>query len=116
MNTQNNHHDTRAKIAPGLSGHDILTEAGTTALSRRPHLENGKEVAPDSQPDAKTENKPRRRTLLIIVAVLAALGAVFYYLWFVAPYETTDDAFIQNHAVSISAFGRAQGGAGGGLS
>ncbi len=27
----------------------------------------------------------------------------FYYIWFVAPYETTNDAFIQNYAVPISA-------------
>jgi len=103
MNTLNNHHDLRARIAPALRGHDILTEVETTALLRRPHLENGKQVAPDSPPAVEAESNDRRRTLLIIAAVLAVLGAAFYYVWFLAPFETTDDAFIQNHAVSISA-------------
>jgi membrane fusion protein (multidrug efflux system) len=102
MNTLNNHHDLRASIAPGLLGHDILAQVETTALLRRPHPENGKQVAPDLPPAAKTENKPRRRILLIMAALIAALGAVFYYAWFIAPYETTDDAFIQNYAVPIS--------------
>jgi multidrug resistance efflux pump len=103
MHTLYSHHDLRARIAPRLRGHDILTEVETTAILRRPQLENGKLVAPDSSPAAETESNQRRRTLLIIAAVLAVLGAAFYYVWFVAPYETTDDAFIQNYAVPISA-------------
>jgi membrane fusion protein, multidrug efflux system len=101
--TQNNHHDVRARIAPDLRGHDFPPEIETPAPSRRPHLDNGKEVAPDSPPAVKAKSNPWRRALLIVAAVLAVLGATSYYVWFVAPYETTDDAFIQNHAVSISA-------------
>jgi membrane fusion protein (multidrug efflux system) len=103
MNTLNNHHDLRATIAPGLLGHDILTEVETTALLRRPHFENGKKAALDSLPAPKAESKSHRRALLVIAALIAVLGAALYYVWFIAPYETTDDAFIQNHAVSISA-------------
>ncbi len=74
MNTLNSHHDLRASIAPGLLGHDILTQVETTALLRRPHLENGKQVAAEAPPAANTEDSPRRRSLLIFARLLPRWG------------------------------------------
>jgi len=42
-----------------------------------------------------------RLAALVGIAVLAALGARYYFIAF-RPYETTDDAFIDGHAISIS--------------
>ncbi len=44
-----------------------------------------------------------RRNFLIAVAILAALAAVvLYYLKFVAPYESTDDAFVDGYTTQLS--------------
>ena len=50
---------------------------------------------------------PRRRFrpsyLIAIVAVLLLAGAtVFYYLHYVAPYESTDDAFVDGYVTFVS--------------
>ncbi len=42
-----------------------------------------------------TPNKRVRRVLTLIVTALIGVAAGAYYLWFVAPYESTDDAFIE---------------------
>jgi membrane fusion protein (multidrug efflux system) len=51
--------------------------------------------------------RKRRRTLVVIISlalvVTVIAGVVAYYLRFVAPYETTDDAFIQGNVAFISA-------------
>jgi membrane fusion protein (multidrug efflux system) len=56
-------------------------------------------------PPPPPRQKPRRA--LLIIAVLAVIiviaSGVAYYLVFMAPYETTDDAFIQANAADISA-------------
>lgn len=45
----------------------------------------------------------RRRNIVIGIAALAAAVAVgTYYLKFVAPYESTDDAFIESHVTPIA--------------
>jgi membrane fusion protein (multidrug efflux system) len=45
----------------------------------------------------------RRRAILIGLAVLVLVGAMtVYYLRFVAPYESTDDAFIEGHVTIVS--------------
>ena len=50
---------------------------------------------------------PRRRFgpgfFIFVVIVLAAIGgSVWYYVRFVAPYETTDDAFIESYVTFVS--------------
>lgn len=49
---------------------------------------------------------PRRRKLkvgiIIVAALLVCAGATFYYLRFIAPYESTDDAFIDGYLTLIS--------------
>ena len=46
-------------------------------------------------------NNKIRLVALVIIAVLAALGARYYFVAF-RPYETTDDAFIDGQAIQIS--------------
>ena len=53
----------------------------------------------------KTENGRRRKRALRMTAVvvpLLVIAVAVYYLFAVRPYETTDDAFIDGHAIQIS--------------
>jgi membrane fusion protein (multidrug efflux system) len=50
---------------------------------------------------------PRRRFrvayLIVVVIVLAVIAAaIYYYIKFIAPYETTDDAFIESYVTFVS--------------
>jgi membrane fusion protein (multidrug efflux system) len=40
--------------------------------------------------------------IFIVLAVAVVAGAVYYYIRFVAPYETTDDAFIDSYVTFVS--------------
>ncbi len=53
---------------------------------------------------AGTEGRPRNRFLpvALVIAIALIVAAAAYYIIAVHPYETTDDAFIDGHAIQIS--------------
>lgn len=54
-------------------------------------------------PPPPRRRRLRPRTILISVAALIVLAAaIFYYIVFVAPYESTDDAFIDGYVTLVS--------------
>jgi len=54
-------------------------------------------------PPRAVRRRKRRLAFFIAAVVLLLIGVViFYYLRFVAPYESTDDAFIQAHVTVVS--------------
>jgi membrane fusion protein (multidrug efflux system) len=57
-------------------------------------------ATPASPPPAS--GKWLRRILLAAGIIVAGVGARAYYLAYIAPYESTDDAFIDGHVVSIA--------------
>jgi len=71
-------------------------------------------MKPDTEPSAATtptESSPvmartgsRKRFIPVVIAVglLLVAAVAVYYLVFVRPYETTDDAFIDGHTIPIS--------------
>ena len=71
-------------------------------------MEEKAKPADESVPNATTVTPPRaakhRKKFLVglIVALLLAAAGTFYYLRFVAPYESTDDAFIDGYVTMIS--------------
>ena len=62
-------------------------------------------AAPVANPPPEPNKSRSWRWLLIAVpiGVLVVVGAVFYYLTEMAPFETTDDAFIDGHVLAIRA-------------
>jgi len=70
--------------------------------------QEGKKVEVPSNLEKETvppppRNKRRKLQLLVVPAVLVVVVAViFFYVHFVAPYESTDDAFIEDYVTLVS--------------
>jgi membrane fusion protein (multidrug efflux system) len=76
-------------------------------LDGRLVIDPGKSVADDSVANSKDPAAPkknnRRRQVFIGIAALAVAAVVgTYYVVFMAPYESTDDAFIEGHVTPIA--------------
>lgn len=63
-----------------------------------------KETPPEKKAPPSPPKPKRRLPVMIIVLVALAIVVVvgLYYFIFVAPYESTDDAFIDGHAIAIA--------------
>jgi membrane fusion protein, multidrug efflux system len=62
------------------------------------------EAAEEVLPPPRRKRKLSRRTALIGLAALVVVAAVIlFYLKFIAPYESTDDAFVDGYATLVSA-------------
>ena len=103
MNTTHDNHDLQAEIAPtDLGGRDNRTAVETSATLRRPGS-NGDEKIPTGPPsDTGAAKKRLRRMLAAGAALTLALAAGAYYFWFVVPFESTDDAFIEGYVIPIA--------------
>jgi len=65
--------------------------------------ETAAQAEEDVLPPPRRKRRLSRRTLLIGLAALVVLAAVvLYYLKFIAPYESTDDAFIDGYTTLVS--------------
>jgi membrane fusion protein (multidrug efflux system) len=82
--------DNSIPAAPGASGPE------QSAQKPRP-TETGQN-APESTP----RKKCRQRLIMSGIALLIVVAVVVYYFAFVAPYESTDDAFIEAHVTPIA--------------
>jgi membrane fusion protein (multidrug efflux system) len=77
-------------------------EASTTQSEKTVNQPGGGQ-APPAKPVPPPPRKHRRRLPIIIgAAIVLVAGVIVYYLFFVAPYEHTDDAFIEGHVTFIS--------------
>ncbi len=82
----------------GAREHYPTVEATTTVRLQHP---NGDET-PSSSPTPGVGKKHRSKMLAAVAVTLAAVAAGVYYLWFVLPFETTDDAFVEGHVTAVA--------------
>jgi membrane fusion protein, multidrug efflux system len=72
----------------------------------RPQITRVEEEPIPDQPDAEVARRPfyKRRGVIIIAAVVLALGAIFgvRYWLYSRSHESTDDAFIDGHIIQVS--------------
>ena len=61
------------------------------------HLE--KEAVP---PPPRKRGRNRKAILGLVIGVVVLIAVIFYYLRFIAPYESTDDAFIDGYVTVVS--------------
>ncbi|HSY17903.1 MAG TPA: HlyD family secretion protein [Candidatus Acidoferrales bacterium] len=54
---------------------------------------------PPADPD---RSKSRLRVALLVVALITVVGGSAYYFRFIAPFESTDDAFIEAHVIPVA--------------
>src|SRR5271170_1369588 len=86
--------------------HNSLPPLGEPSSSPRgiqPKLENQPSGGREPPAGSVTGQAKRLRLFLTgAVAVILALAAGAYYFWFLAPYESTDDAAIDGHVTAIA--------------
>jgi membrane fusion protein, multidrug efflux system len=104
MNTNQGNHDSREQIPTtpvGTRGERTATEA--VADLPRPKFDGDERNAkgPPSDNQGAAPKRPHR-TLAAIAALIVAVAAGVYYFEFVAPFETTDDAFVEAHVPSVA--------------
>jgi membrane fusion protein (multidrug efflux system) len=69
------------------------------AHAEAPKLEGAAKPNPPAEPN---QSKARLRLVLLVAALVAVVAGSFYYFRFIAPYESTDDAFIEAHVIPIA--------------
>jgi membrane fusion protein (multidrug efflux system) len=101
MNTNRN--NTHGEIpTPGLDAGDSRTAVETPTTLRRPHS-IGEENPSGPPPTNGAAQKRRRQILAAAAALIVAVAAGVYYFWFVLPFESTDDAFVEGHVTAVAA-------------
>jgi len=100
MNTNRNHSDEAIATAT-VDISDSRTAVEPPPTLPRPHA-NGDEKLTGSPPDQGAAQKRRRQMLAAAAALVVALAAGVYYFWFVLPYESTDNAFIEGYVIPMA--------------
>ncbi|HXI73546.1 MAG TPA: HlyD family secretion protein [Verrucomicrobiae bacterium] len=91
-----NANDATTQLPPHADNHHAALRVDQ-AEARKPDGEG--KTNPPAAPDP---SKTRLRMILLVIAVVVVVAAGVYYLEFVAPYESTDDAFIEAHVIPIA--------------
>jgi len=100
MNTNRNHSHEAIATATLDTG-DGRPAVETPTPLQRPHS-NGDEKFTGSPPGQGAAQKRRRQILAAAAALAVALAAGVYYFWFVLPYESTDNAFIEGNVIPMA--------------
>jgi membrane fusion protein (multidrug efflux system) len=69
------------------------------AQAEAPKRDGEGKANPPADPN---RSKSRLRVVLLVVALVAVVSGSVYYFHFIAPYESTDDAFIEAHVIPIA--------------
>jgi membrane fusion protein (multidrug efflux system) len=101
MNTNRNHsHEATATAAFDTSDSRPAVETPTTL--RRPNTNGDGEIPTGSPPNKGAAQKRRRQMLAAAATLIVALAAGVYYFWFVLPFESTDNAFIEGNVIPMA--------------
>ena len=104
MNTTPDNRDSSVEIATkGLHNRGNLASAEAPTISRHRNSNGDQEPPPGSLPNKAAVKKRSGRYLMIAMNIVPALaGLALYYARFIAPFESTDDAFIEAHVTPIA--------------
>lgn len=101
MNTNRSNHSNGTIAAETLDARGNATAIESQTISRRPDA-NG-EINPSGPPPTTGAARKRLpRALAAIAAAAAAVAAGVYYVQFVLPFESTDDAFVEGHVTAVA--------------
>ena len=103
MNATYENHDSQAATArTDFGGRENLTAVETPTTLRRPSSNGDEKIPMGPPPDKGAAKKRRRRIVAAGAALIVALATGVYYFWFVVPFESTDDAFIEGYVIPIA--------------
>ena len=99
-----NNHDSHENIVTSEAGErGNLAGAEAPTDLRRPESNGDKNIPTGSPPNNKgAATKRLPRTLAAVAALAIAVATGVYYFVFVAPFESTDDAFIEAHVPAVA--------------
>jgi len=95
MSTDSTEHSSDRLVTPDLEAHIPPAPTEPDAAPQQTFSRDG-----TSSGDMK--RKLRRRVLAIASALVVCVAAALYYLRFIAPFESTDDAFIEGHVTQVA--------------
>src|SRR5882724_4812761 len=95
MSTDSTDHGSDRLVTPDLEVH--IPPAPT-----EPDAAPQQTFSRDSTSSGDMKRKLRRRVLAIASALVVCVAAALYYLRFIAPFESTDDAFIEGHVTQVA--------------
>jgi len=92
-----NHHETRtiADLTP-TGRHDP-----EIAVDAQDRTKRDGEAAPTAR-TVRGWSRTKKRIVFLIAALVLCVAAVVYYFLFIAPFESTDDAFIEGHVTQVA--------------
>ncbi len=103
MSTIHDNHDSQTEnAATDFSGRGNLTAVETPATLRRPNTNGDEKIPTGPPPNMGAAKKRLRRMLAAGAALMVALATGIYDFRLIAPFETTDDAFIEGHVTAIA--------------
>ena len=101
MNTnRNNSHEAIA--TDDFDASDSRTAVETPTTLRRPHSNGDEKFQRARHPTRVPRKNAGGKSLPPPAALVVALAAGVYYFWFVLPYESTDNAFIEGNVIPMA--------------
>src|SRR6266705_5603279 len=91
MNSNDGNDAMTTQSPPRAANHHAPQEA--------PKRDGERKVAPSADPNLP---KTRLRMVLLVVTLVVVVAAGTCYFRFIAPYESTDDAFIEAHVTPVA--------------
>jgi membrane fusion protein (multidrug efflux system) len=80
---------------------DATNKSGGPQTGADPAASKTEQPVPSAPPPSR-DRKRRTRVVVAIVALIVVVLAIFYYMIFIAPYEDTDDAFVDGYVTLIA--------------
>jgi membrane fusion protein, multidrug efflux system len=98
----NRNNSPEATATDTFDASDSRTAVETPTTLSRLHTNGDERIPTDSPPNLGAAKKHFRRMIAAGAALMVALATGVYYFRFIAPFETTDDAFIEGHVTAIA--------------
>jgi len=107
MNTENNIADGKTQSMDHHETRTIEDLPQTESPDHKARIDLQDQTRSDGEeaPNARASrrwSRSQKRVAMLIAALVVCVAAALYYLRFIAPFESTDDAFIEGHVTQVA--------------
>jgi membrane fusion protein (multidrug efflux system) len=103
MSTIHDNHNSQTETAAAdFGGRKNLTAVETPATLQSQNPGGNEKIPADPPPNTGAAKKRLHQALAAVAALIVVLAAGVYYIRFVLPYESTDDAFIEGNVIPMA--------------